>query len=163
MRLFLLLFIAFPILELWVLIAVGSEIGALATIGLLFLMAALGLVLLRLQGIRTLFRGRARLARGELPAREMVDGMMLAFCGVLLILPGFISDAIALVCLLPGVRHLLIAGLLRRGWVAGKHNAFTFYSHRRSGPGRHRADDSIDAEYWREDERRKSLDRDQNP
>lgn len=163
MRFFLLLFIAMPVIELWVLIAVGREIGALATIGLVFLMAALGLALLRVQGIRTLFRGRARLARGELPAREMMEGMMLAFCGVLLIIPGFVTDAIALACLLPGVRHLLLASLLRRGWVASRHGASAFYN-----PGKRRgnsraADDSIDAEYWREDERRKSLDRDRTP
>lgn len=149
-----------PIIELWVLIAVGREIGALATIGLVFLMAALGLALLRLQGIRTLFRGRARLARGELPAREMVEGMMLAFCGVLLIIPGFVTDAIALACLLPGVRHLLVVGLLRRSWVVGRQGASTFYGQSKPRGGRRPGDDSIDAEYWREDEQRKSLDRD---
>lgn len=163
MRLFLLFFIALPVIELWVLIAVGREIGALATIGLVFLMAALGLALLRLQGLRTLFRGRARLARGELPANEMIEGMLLAFCGVLLIIPGFVTDAIALICLMPGVRHLLLAGLLRRGWVVGKQGAATFYSWNSRDAARRSSDDSIDAECWREDEPRKSIERNRSP
>ena len=163
MRFFLLLIIALPVVELWVLIAVGREIGALATIGLLFLMAALGLALLRIQGIRTLFRGRARLARGELPAREMAEGMMLAFCGVLMVIPGFLTDVVALICLLPGVRHLLLASLLRRSWVAGRRGASNHYGRGKGRRDDRRNGDSIDGEFWREDEQRKSLDRDRNP
>lgn len=162
MRLVLLLFIAMPVIELWVLIAVGRKIGALATIGLVFLMAGLGLALLRLQGINTLFRGCARLNRGELPAQEVVEGMMLAFCGVLLLIPGFVSDAIALVVLLPVIRRYLAKGMLRRGMVQGG-SAFSFHTRGSGGFRTKQPDDSIDAEYWREERDRKSLDDDREP
>lgn len=163
MRFFLLLFIAMPVIELWVLIAVGRQIGALATIGLVILTAVFGLALLRQQGLRTLFRGRARLEQGELPAQEMVEGMLLALCGALLLVPGFVTDVMALAALLPVVRRGLAKALLGRGLVAGGRSAFFFHTRRPGDFRRQPTDDSIDAEYWREEEERKSLDRDQHP
>src|SRR5690606_31239533 len=81
--------------ELYVLIKVGSAIGALATILLLMLGGIAGVLLMRLAGFATAWRARERLARGELPEREMLQGMLMAIGGGLLFLPGFISDALA--------------------------------------------------------------------
>lgn len=102
-----------PIVELWVLIEVGSEIGALPTIGLLFLAAILGLTLLRKHGASVLMRANQRMQMGEVPAKEMVDGMFLAVGGILLLIPGFVTDVVALVCLVPGLRDWLIGKSLR--------------------------------------------------
>lgn len=70
MRLLLLLFIALPVLEMWVLITVGREIGALPTIGLVLLTAVVGLALLRRQGLSTLMRAQEKVRNGDIPARE---------------------------------------------------------------------------------------------
>ena len=114
MRIFFLLFLLFPLAELYVLIKVGSSIGALATILLLVLSGIAGILLLRLAGFATAWRARERLARGELPEREMLQGLMMAIGGGLLFLPGFISDVLALVVLFPPTRNFLFRQINRR-------------------------------------------------
>jgi UPF0716 protein FxsA len=114
MRAFLLLVLLFPLLELAVLIKVGSTIGVLPTLLLVIGTAVLGSVLLRVAGVATAWRAREKLARGELPEQEVIEGLLIAVGGGLLLLPGFISDVIGLLCLIPFTRRLLIAGLLRR-------------------------------------------------
>ena len=96
-----LLFFVTPILEMYLLIEVGGYIGALYTIGLVMLTAVIGLALLRVQGLATLTRGMERLQRGELPAQEVAEGLLLAVAGAVLITPGFVTDAIGFVLLLP--------------------------------------------------------------
>ena len=85
----LMLFVIMPVVEMWVLVEVGSEIGALTTIGLVLLTAMLGLALLRQQGVSTLMRANQRMQSGQLPAQEMVEGIFLAVGGALLLTPGF--------------------------------------------------------------------------
>ncbi|QLF94915.1 membrane protein FxsA [Pseudomonas sp. ABC1] len=114
MRIFFLLFLLFPLAELAVLIKVGSSIGVLATILLLILAGMVGVLVLRLAGFATAWRVRERMARGELPEKEMLQGVLLAVAGGLLILPGFISDLIALLILLPFTRRLLLNAFQRR-------------------------------------------------
>jgi UPF0716 protein FxsA len=104
----------FPLAELYVLIKVGGSIGALATILLLVLSGIAGILLLRLAGFATAWRARERLARGELPEREMLQGLMMAIGGGLLFLPGFISDVLALVVLFPPTRNFLFRQINRR-------------------------------------------------
>ncbi|QFT54019.1 FxsA family protein [Microbulbifer sp. THAF38] len=113
MRPLLLLFIVLPVLEMWVLITVGREIGALPTIGLVFLTAIVGVTLLRRQGLSTLMRAQEKMRTGDIPAKEMVEGIFLAVGGALLLTPGFITDAIGFACLIPGLRQLLLGRLLR--------------------------------------------------
>ncbi|HAN54236.1 MAG TPA: membrane protein FxsA, partial [Pseudomonas sp.] len=96
------------------LIKVGSSIGALATILLLVLSGIAGVLLLRLAGFATAWRARERLARGELPEREMLQGLMMAIGGGLLFLPGFISDVLALIVLFPPTRNFLFRQINRR-------------------------------------------------
>lgn len=114
MRAFLLLFLLFPLLELAVMIKVGSAIGVLPTLLLIVLGVLVGGMVLRLAGVATAWRARERLARGELPEQEMLDGLLVAIGGGLLLLPGFISDLLAVPCLLPFTRHFLLNRLRRR-------------------------------------------------
>ncbi|MGA1690891.1 MAG: FxsA family protein, partial [Sedimenticolaceae bacterium] len=110
------LFVFAPLAELYVLIEVGSEIGALPTILLSIFTAILGASLVRLQGFSVLMRARGMMARGEAPAIEMMEGMALAITGFALLLPGFITDAIGFLLLITPIRRaLIIKGLLRGG------------------------------------------------
>ncbi len=153
------LFIVLPIAELVVLIKVGSEIGAFPTIGLLLLTAVVGVVLLKRQGLATLTRVNQRLSSGELPAKEVIEGMVLALGGVLLLAPGFITDAVGLLCLLPGTRHWFMYQLMKRTVVRGQSSRFFFSAG--SGPSNGRGpfssrsgeDDPIEGEYRDETER----------
>jgi UPF0716 protein FxsA len=107
------LFIVVPILEMWLLITVGSHIGALPTIGLVFLTAIIGVALLRQQGLATLLRANERMRGGEIPATEMGEGIFLAVGGALLLTPGFITDAVGFACLVPPVRRWLLGRILK--------------------------------------------------
>ena len=98
------IFILVPMIELAVLIKVGSHIGVLWTLALIFLTAIIGVTLLRAQGLATLMRAGQRLQEGQLPAQELAEGFLLALAGALLITPGFVTDAIGFTLLLPGVR-----------------------------------------------------------
>lgn len=108
-----LLFIVVPLAELYVIIQVGEAIGALPTIGLLVLDSLLGAWLLRHQGRSAWRRFRAALAEGRPPAREVLDGALVIFGGALLLTPGFITDVLGLVLLIPPTRALVRRGLVR--------------------------------------------------
>lgn len=111
---FLLIFVLFPLLELWLLIKVGAAIGPLTTVAMVILTAVAGMALLRLQGLSALASAQAKLAAGESAASELVGGVFLALGGLLLLVPGFITDFLGLLCLTPGLRHYLVAQLLKR-------------------------------------------------
>lgn len=108
MLLFLLLFVAAPLIELYFLIQVGSVIGALPTIALSILTAIIGGALVRMQGVAVLMRVRTMLDRGEMPALELLDGAVLLVCGFALLLPGFVTDIVGFLLLIPPVRHALV-------------------------------------------------------
>ncbi|MFT5563232.1 MAG: UPF0716 protein FxsA, partial [Litorivivens sp.] len=97
MRFGLLLFITIPIAEMYLLILVGSHIGALPTIGLVVLTATVGLWLLKLEGLATLVRLQDRINQGEIPGQELLEGIMLLIGGALLLTPGFFTDGIGFV------------------------------------------------------------------
>lgn len=114
MRFWLLIFIATPMVEMYLLIEVGGYIGAPATIALVMLTAVIGITLLRRQGLATLTRGVTRLQQGEVPAQEMAEAILLGIAGALLLTPGFVTDAVGFALLTPGIRQRLIAGILAR-------------------------------------------------
>ncbi len=159
MGIFLFLFIIMPIVEMTILIKVGGMIGALNTVGLVLLTAVIGAALLRQQGLSTLLRANQRLNSGELPATEVAEGLILAVGGALLLTPGFVTDGIGFLCLMPGSRHWLAGQALKRMVVAGQSGSFTFTAGRQDpfgGPfGQHggrrdpfrRDDDIIEGEY----------------
>ncbi|WP_437883707.1 FxsA family protein [Pseudomonas sp. LRF_L74] len=149
MRAFLFLLLLFPLIELAVLIKVGSVIGVLPTLLLIIGSAILGGFLLRVAGFNTAWRARERLARGEMPEQEMLEGLLIAVGGGLLILPGLISDLFGLVCLIPFTRRLLIAGLRRRAQEqAARQRAFMGDAANDVPPG-HARPNVIEGEYER--------------
>jgi UPF0716 protein FxsA len=107
------LFIVVPIAELYVIIQVGQAIGALPTIAILIADSIVGSVLLRAQGRGAWRRFQAALAEGRVPAREVLDGALVIFGGAFLITPGFISDALGLLLLLPPTRAIVRRMLVR--------------------------------------------------
>lgn len=109
-----LLFIAVPIAELYVIIQVGQLVGVLPTIGLLVLDSILGALLLRHQGRAAWGRFNEALRAGRPPARETLDGALVILGGALLLTPGFLSDILGLVLLLPPTRAAIRAVLSRR-------------------------------------------------
>jgi UPF0716 protein FxsA len=96
-----------------ILIQVGGIIGALPTVGLVVLTAVVGVWLLRMEGLATLTRVQDKLNRGEIPETELLEGIMLIFGGALLLTPGFFTDFIGFVCLLPGLRRPLAARIIQ--------------------------------------------------
>lgn len=112
MRIVFLAFILFPIIEMMVLIEVGSHIGALSAIALVVLTALIGLSLIRKQGASTLFRAKDKFNQGNLPAKEILETIMLALAGFLLLLPGFVTDIFGFILIVPLFRKGLAAYLL---------------------------------------------------
>jgi len=142
---FLLLFVGIPLTELYFLIKVGSQIGAFPTIFLTIFTALLGGWMVRLQGFSTLLRVREAMERGEMPAIEMLEGAILLICGILLLLPGFITDAVGFIFLIPPVRRwLLTVGLQSSGILRPMPGSPT------EPPHRHQ--EVIEGEYRREDD-----------
>ncbi|MBB3046919.1 UPF0716 protein FxsA [Litorivivens lipolytica] len=117
MRFLFLLFVGVPILEMWLLIEVGSRIGALPTIALVALTAFIGVNLLRQQGFSTLTRAQTRLNAGEVPATEILEGLFLAVGGALLLTPGFFTDTVGFCCLIGPIRRRIIDRMLKSGLV----------------------------------------------
>lgn len=111
------IFIIVPIMELYVLIQVGSEIGAFSTIWLVVLTAAIGAWLVRQQGISVIARIKDNLDKNQPPAVEMLEGAMLLITGVALLLPGFVTDAIGFLLLIPPLRRWIIIYWLKRSGV----------------------------------------------
>lgn len=108
------LFIVVPIVELYVLIQVGQAIGVLPTIALLIADSILGAALMRSQGRAAWRRFNATLAEGRVPGREVLDGALVIFGGALLLTPGFLSDILGLILLLPPTRAVVRTVLVRR-------------------------------------------------
>jgi UPF0716 protein FxsA len=105
--------IAVPIVELYVIVQVGQEIGVLPTLALLLVVSVAGAWLLRQQGTATWRRLQATLQRGEMPTREVTDGALILLGGALLLTPGFVTDAVGLVLLVPATRAV-VKGVTRR-------------------------------------------------
>lgn len=109
-----LLFVAVPIVEIYVIIQVGQAIGALWTILILVADSILGSVLMRTQGRAAWRRFNAAIAAGRVPGREVIDGALVIFGGALLLTPGFVTDIFGLLFLLPPTRSVIRRLLVRR-------------------------------------------------
>jgi UPF0716 protein FxsA len=108
------LFIVLPLAELYVILKVGDAIGAVPTILLLAADSVLGSVLLRSQGRSVWERFNRTLAEGRMPHREVIDGVLVIFGGAFLITPGFITDIVGILLLLPPTRSLIRSRVVRR-------------------------------------------------
>jgi len=111
---FFLLFTLVPLLELYILIKIGSYIGAFQTVALVVFTALFGIVIARIEGLRKLQQIKQSLSQGIVPAEEMVDGVLIFVAGILLIIPGVLTDLFALVLLIPYTRTLFKRWLRRR-------------------------------------------------
>lgn len=109
-----LVLLSVPIIEIWILIEIGNQIGALPTIAMIVLTASIGLSLLKRQGLSTLITARQRLENGALPASELVNGVMLAIGGALLLTPGFVTDGFGFLLMFPKTRSLILQKFLNR-------------------------------------------------
>jgi UPF0716 protein FxsA len=146
----LVLFLAVPIVEIYLLIQVGQVIGAGWTILLVVLTAVIGVWLLRIQGLSTLTRAQQKLQANEIPAREILEGMALVVAGALLLTPGFFTDAIGFLLLFPPTRIALVNLAASRMLVSA-----TVQGQRRTSQGQPRppqSGDIIDGVSYRRDD-----------
>jgi UPF0716 protein FxsA len=109
-----LLFLAVPFAELFVIIKVGEAVGVLWTIVLLVGMSVLGAALVKREGLAVLRRAQERIQYGEVPGEQLLDGVLILFAGALLLTPGFLTDAMGVLLLLPPVRFGLRRAARRR-------------------------------------------------
>ena len=108
MNTLLLLIISIPIIEIYLFIKIGSQIGAFNTISLIFITAFLGIIYARYEGFNTLKSGMSQIVKNEMPIYEIISGAALAFAALLLILPGFATDILGLLIIFPPTRKLLL-------------------------------------------------------
>jgi len=113
MNSFFLLFIGLPTLEIFLMIKVGGKVGALNTIALIFLTAVIGVYFAKLQGMQTLRAGMVNLYQNKLPVYEILSGASIAIAALLLILPGFFTDFIGFLILIPFTRKVIFSIALR--------------------------------------------------
>ena len=136
----LLLFFTVPLVEIYVLLEVGGIVGVLPTIALVVLTAVIGAGLIRSQGIATLGRVQQELDRGELPAVGIIEAALLLVAGALLLTPGFVTDTIGFLILVPPLRRRVVQSFLEKRMQAARVAP---------GPGGPRV---IDGEFRREDD-----------
>ena len=145
------LFIGLPLLEVAVFIQVGGVIGVWPTIGATIATALAGSLLLRAQGLAVLMRARSQMDQGQLPAREMFEGVCLVLAGALLLVPGFVTDVVGLLLFVPPLREAL-RGMIARHVAAkaARGEARVFVDGvevRPGGRGRGRGGTVIDGDY----------------
>lgn len=153
MRIAALIFFAVPLIEMLILIEVGSMIGALPTVGLVIMTAVVGVWLLRLEGLATLARVQQKLDQGQLPETELLEGVMLIIGGALLLTPGFATDALGFICLIPGFRRPLASRIIRSAsfsTFSSVGGSFRTYQHHQGDSGFRNDGQTIDGEYREE-------------
>ena len=108
MNSFFLLFIGLPTLEIFLMIKIGGKVGALNTVALVFLTAIIGLYFAKVQGIKTIKSGMTNIYQNKLPAYEILSGASIAIAALLLITPGFFTDLIGFLFLVPFTRNIIL-------------------------------------------------------
>jgi UPF0716 protein FxsA len=148
MRIFQLLFLFFlilPFAEIYLLLTVGGLIGAFPTIALVVFTAVLGAWLLRQQGFQTLRRLQESLAQGNMPTYEIIEGPILLVGAALLLTPGFLTDLMGMICLIPSLRRQIAR------YVLEKHLIQAVQSNSPFGPRRTAQGDALEGEFRKED------------
>jgi UPF0716 protein FxsA len=118
MNSFFLLFIGLPALEIFLMIEIGGKIGALSTVSLIFLTAIIGVYFAKLEGIKTMRSGIMNLYQNKVPVYEMFSGASIAIAALLLIVPGFFSDTIGFLLLIPFTRKILISFFVKKNKIS---------------------------------------------
>ena len=114
MNLVLLLFVLIPVIEIYLLIKIGSQIGALTTILLIFTTAIIGVYYAKYEGLNTLKSGFLQLSRNEAPTYQVLSGAAIAFAALLLIIPGFITDVLGFILIFPPSRKLIFEKVIKK-------------------------------------------------
>ena len=114
MNSFFLLFIGVPALEVFLMIKIGGKIGALNTVSLIFLTAITGLYFAKLEGIKTMRSGILNLYQNKIPIYEIISGASIAIAALFLIIPGFFTDTIGFLLLIPFTRKILISFFIKK-------------------------------------------------
>ena len=114
MNSFFLLFIGIPALEVFLMIKIGGEIGALNTVLLILLTAIVGIYFAKLEGIKTMRSGVMNMYQNKIPIYEMISGASIAIAALLLIIPGFFTDTIGFLILIPFTRKILISFFVKK-------------------------------------------------
>ena len=145
-RLLFLFFLLVPLIEIAFFVVIGNAIGLWPTLAGVVLTALIGSLVIRMQGLSLLNEMRSTVGRGQLPARAIADAMMIGLAGLLLLLPGYFSDLIGILLLIPPVRSAIYAYLKSRVTVVTTAGG--------TGPGftQHRVDDGtidLDSDEWR--------------
>ena len=109
----LLTIILVPIIEIYLFIKIGNQIGAFNTISLIFITAIIGVIYARYEGLNTIKSGFSQLIKNELPAYEIISGAAIAFAAILLIIPGFATDLIGFLIIFPLTRKLFFGKFLK--------------------------------------------------
>ena len=110
---FFIFFIALPALEIFLFIKIGGQIGALNTVALIFLTAIIGVYFAKLQGVQTLKSGMVNLYQNKMPIYEIMSGASIAIAALLLIIPGFFTDLIGFLLLIPFTRRIIFSLVLK--------------------------------------------------
>ncbi|MGD8982976.1 MAG: FxsA family protein [Desulfobacteraceae bacterium] len=126
------LFLAFtiiPFIEIYLLIKIGSYLGAFNTVVIVILTACLGALLARYQGFQTMLRVRQSLERGEMPAEDLLDALLILLAGIVLLTPGFLTDLAGLMILIPATRLMFKRWLRKKfdEWTSQKRIDVTFH------------------------------------
>ena len=119
MKALFLIFLIIPLVEIYLLIEIGTVIGAPITIFLVVFTALLGAVLVRIQGFSTLGRVQMQLLKGQIPALAVIEGLFLFVAGALLLTPGFFTDTLGFIFLTPPLRRWIIRAILKKGLLRG--------------------------------------------
>ena len=144
-----LFFVLMTLLEITVLISVGQAIGSLSTILLIIATAFIGSRLLKQQGWATMARAQQNIAEGQQPTIEILEGVVILISGVLLITPGFITDILGLLGLIPFSRQYFINSFLEKNTEKFFSRTTTFYSsNSKTNSEKKKSNNTIEGEYW---------------
>jgi len=149
------IFVLVPVIEIALFIQAGDWFGLGPTLFMIVLTAVIGVSLLRQQGLSTLYKAQQKMNQGELPAQEMVEGIMLAVAGALLITPGFFTDTVGFLLLIPVFRRYLFNQVLKNKvnmHVPNNHSHFYDQHFDDSKPEQHQGHRTIEGEFKNTDD-----------
>ena len=143
------IFVVVTLAEIYVLVSVGQAIGGLSTVLLVIITAFIGSSLLRQQGWSTMAKAQQSMAEGRTPAMEMLEGVVILVSGILLLTPGFLTDGLGLLGLMPWSRHYFINHFLEKNAERVFRSRNSVFIHRSdSTETKNKKDETIEGEFW---------------
>lgn len=143
------IFVVVTLAEIYVLVSVGQAIGGLSTVLLVIITAFIGSSLLRQQGWSTMAKAQQSMADGRTPAMEMLEGVVILVSGILLLTPGFLTDGLGLLGLMPWSRHYFINHFLEKNAERVFRSRNSVFIHRSdSTETKNKKDETIEGEFW---------------